>query len=307
MILTRKTAKTKKTTTTTSRFARGRRPYRDPRARDSLAENLIPRLQNASRVMARAMESDGARLKGSDVSSSARSDFRVDLKRQLFPACVVWCPIPLVTHIFPPIGHLGICYADGTVTDFLGPRFVHRGTLGFGTVARYWRLDPSRVVEGGRGDLDAHDAALRRAEHLFNAQEMYNLFGNNCHQYVAHAMNLMAYDGKRDWNMVHLAALVLFRGRWVSAWACAKTWGPCVVVLAACAATGRWDVVVGLFAAFCALVAYFAAYSFGVARPAKKVYETPLKTPRIENEMRGMEGVDRGEDGTVEDGPQRAY
>ena len=257
--------------------------------------------------MARAMESDGARLKGSDVSSSARSDFRVDLKRQLFPACVVWCPIPLVTHIFPPIGHLGICYADGTVTDFLGPRFVHRGTLGFGTVARYWRLDPSRVVEGGRGDFDAHDAALRRAEHLFNAQEIYNLFGNNCHQYVAHAMNLMAYDGKRDWNMIHLAALVLFRGRWVSAWACAKTWGPCVVVLAACAATGRWDVVVGLFAAFCALVAYFAAYSFGVARPAKKVYETPLKTPRIENEMRGMEGVERGEDGTVEDGPQRAY
>ena len=91
------------------------------------------------------MESDDARLKGADVSSSARPEFRVDLKRQLFPACVVWCPIPVVTHVFPWIGHLGICYADGTVTDFLGPRFVHRGTLGFGTVvARYWRLDPSR-------------------------------------------------------------------------------------------------------------------------------------------------------------------
>ena len=36
------------------------------------------------------------------------------------------------------------------------------------------------------------------------------LVGNNCHQYAAHAMNLMAYDKRRDWNMVHLAATMLF-------------------------------------------------------------------------------------------------
>jgi hypothetical protein len=50
------------------------------------------------------------------------------------------------------------------------------------------------------------------------AGEDYNLFGNNCHQFSAHAMNLMAYDGRRDWNMIHLAAFVLLKGKWVDTW-----------------------------------------------------------------------------------------
>ena len=68
--------------------------------------------------------------------------------------------------------------------------------------------------------------------------EYYNLFGNNCHQYAAHAMNLAGYQGKRDWNMVHVAANVLIKGRWVSPWAAAKTWGPFCVAVVACAALG---------------------------------------------------------------------
>lgn len=60
------------------------------------------------------------------------------------------------------------------------------------------------VAEGG-SNTEGYDAAVHRAESFFNAGEDYNLFGNNCHQFAAHAMNLMAYDGRRNWNMVHLA------------------------------------------------------------------------------------------------------
>ena len=67
-------------------------------------------------------------------------------------------------------------------------------------------------------DIARPCAAVRRAESFYNAHENYNLFGNNCHQYSAHAMNLMGYGGRRDWNMVHLAALMLFTGHWVDAW-----------------------------------------------------------------------------------------
>lgn len=28
----------------------------------------------------------------------------------------------LLAVVFPPIGHLGICYSNGLITDFLGPR-----------------------------------------------------------------------------------------------------------------------------------------------------------------------------------------
>jgi len=55
-------------------------------------------------------------------------------------------------------------------------RFVHRGSLGFGAVARYWRLDPARAAEPG-ADAAGYDAAVRRAEVFYNAGENYNLLG----------------------------------------------------------------------------------------------------------------------------------
>ena len=139
----------------------------------------------------------------------------VESRKNCFPMCVVWCPLPMITWLFPPIGHVGIAYSDGLITDFLGSRFIHRGSLGFGAVARYWRLDPGKVTDGA-GGAQTFDTCVRRAESLFNTCEYYNLFGNNCHQYAAHAMNLAGYQGKRDWNMVHVAANVLIKGRWVS-------------------------------------------------------------------------------------------
>lgn len=200
----------------------------------------------------------------------------------------MWCPIPLLTWLLPVIGHLGVCDADGRVTDFLGPRFVHRGSLGFGAVARFWRLDLARVDGGARG----WDAAVRRAEAYFGDTQPYHLLGNNCHQYVAHAMNLAAYDGKADWNMVHLALAVVARGRWVSWRAAAGTWGPFVTAALACAATGAWAffyVVAGVFAS---LVAWFCVYAFVIAKPAQKVYATPRGGAPAEG-ARGVERIER--------------
>ena len=235
-------------------------------------------------------------------ASSSLPSLDMDLKRQSFPLCVVWCPIPVITHLFPPIGHLGVCFSDGEIVDFLGPRFVHRGTLGFGKVARYWRLDPKRWLANGeeagtpesasagvsssandgandpsrsfdRG-VAAHDAAVARASNFFSAHEPYDLLGNNCHQFVAHCLNVGAYGGKRDWNMVHLAILVLVRGEWVNAWACVKTWGVFCALAAACAAKSR-PALAAYGGAFAALAAWFAYYSFFLAQPRRKVFATP--------------------------------
>ena len=239
----------------------------------------------------------------------------IDLKRQSFPLCVVWCPIPVITHLFPPIGHLGVCFSDGEIVDFLGPRFVHRGTPGFGKVARYWRLDPKRWLANGeeagtpesasagvsssakdgandpsrlfdRG-VAAHDAAVARASNFFSAHEPYDLLGNNCHQFVAHCLNLGAYGGKQDWNMVHLAVLVLLKGQWVHKWACVKTWG------VSCGSSRRaitkslanaFGVRVDLSPPPPRVVAY---YSFVLAQPRRKVFATPVKSVREAREMDG--------------------
>ena len=231
-------------------------------------------------------------MHGADSKSDASVvvvDMEIRKRECLFPCCVVWCPIPLVTWLLPPVGHLGICYSSGLVTDFLGPRFVHRGSLGFGAVCRYWRLDPSKVAErrrwkGGDGEGDgegdygiaAWDDGVRRAERFFNEGEDYNIFGNNCHQYAAHALNLMAYDGKKDWNTVHLAAAIVFRGKWTDPVAVAKTWGPFAFVVALSIAFEWYAVAGALGGLFVLAVAWFACYNWIIASPGDKVYATPL-------------------------------
>ena len=95
---------------------------------------------------------DTLRDTGADVSSAGTKSLPpVESRKNRFPMCVVWCPLPMITWLFPPIGHVGICYSDGLITDFLGSRFIHRGSLGFGAVARYWRLDPTKVTDGAGG------------------------------------------------------------------------------------------------------------------------------------------------------------
>jgi hypothetical protein len=68
---------------------------------------------------------------------------------------------------------------------------------------------------------------------------MHNICGDNCHSHVACALNRMearAYRVER-WDMVKLAALVFFRGRFLSWWAALYQFGPfsvfAIVIVAA--------------------------------------------------------------------------
>ena len=47
-----------------------------------------------------------------DVTSSPDAP-RIDPSKARFPYCIVWSPIPLLTWLFPFIGHMGICSSDG--------------------------------------------------------------------------------------------------------------------------------------------------------------------------------------------------
>lgn len=49
---------------------------------------------------------------------------RIDRDHDRYPHCVVWTPIPLLTWIFPFIGHMGIARTDGVIRDFAGPYYV---------------------------------------------------------------------------------------------------------------------------------------------------------------------------------------
>ncbi|CAL9050503.1 unnamed protein product [Musa banksii] len=153
----------------------------------------------------------------------------VDPKKARFPCCIVWSPLPVVSWLAPYIGHVGICREDGTVLDFAGSNFVNIDNFAYGTVARYLQLDREQCCfppnlsahtceqsykHAEQGTAISWDDALHSSMQHFS-HKYYNLFTCNCHSFVANCLNRLAYKGSVWWNMLNLAALILWKGQWV--------------------------------------------------------------------------------------------
>ncbi|XP_065842427.1 transmembrane protein 222-like [Oscarella lobularis] len=150
---------------------------------------------------------------------------KIDANRQRFPYCVVWTPIPLLTWLFPVIGHMGIATSAGVIRDFAGPYYVSEDDMAFGSPTKYWRMNPKLLRES------EWDDAVHQASEDYKHQ-MHNLCCNNCHSHVATALNLMKYNGSTSWNMFKLAFLILIYGKYVNFWAVLKTWLPFLIIVA---------------------------------------------------------------------------
>ncbi|XP_020916621.1 transmembrane protein 222 isoform X1 [Exaiptasia diaphana] len=149
----------------------------------------------------------------------------VDPKRNRYPFCIVWTPIPLLTWIFPFIGHMGIAMSSGVIRDFAGPYYVSEDCMAFGNPTRYWRLNPAKVTSTS----SSWDTAVSSASDEYK-HRMHNLCCDNCHSHVAMALNLMQYDKSSSWNMFKLALYSLVFGKFVSFGGFLKTWLPFVIL-----------------------------------------------------------------------------
>lgn len=149
----------------------------------------------------------------------------MDHNKSRYPFCIVWTPIPILTWIFPILGHMGIALSSGVIRDFAGPYYVSEDNMAFGKPTKYWELNPNKV-KGGRSTWDR---AVTEASEIYKGR-MHNLCCDNCHSHVATALNLMSYDNSSSWNMVKLCFLMLIHGKYVSFVAILKTWLPFVVL-----------------------------------------------------------------------------
>ena len=87
---------------------------------------------------------------GSDIGSEMREKAEIDSKNARFPYCIVWTPLPCITWLIPPIGHMGIAYSTGVIRDFAGPYYVSEDNLAFGSTTRYLQLEPELI----KGNFD---------------------------------------------------------------------------------------------------------------------------------------------------------
>ncbi|XP_075237725.1 transmembrane protein 222 [Lycorma delicatula] len=154
----------------------------------------------------------------------------IDIKNVKYPFCVVWTPIPLLTWLFPFVGHMGICTSTGIIRDFAGPFYVGEDNMGFGNPVKYWQLDPKKVA----GGASIWDQAISEAADVYKTR-MHSLFFDNCHSMVALALNKMNYDNKQNWGMIVLAKNSLIYSHYISWGAWFKTYIPFfILVVIAC-------------------------------------------------------------------------
>lgn len=150
---------------------------------------------------------------------------KIDPRRDRFPFCIVWTPLPVLSWLFPLIGHMGIALSSGVIRDFAGHYTVLEDNMAFGKPTKYWQLDPE-LVDGG---VQAWDRGVTEASDIYKGR-MHNYCCDNCHSHVATALNLMGYKDKKCWTMVSVAFLILIYGKYVSFYAFFKTWAPFLIL-----------------------------------------------------------------------------
>ena len=150
----------------------------------------------------REKEDDDDDLKLPSTSSATTSSEQ----QQKYPLSIVWCAIPILSDIFPFVGHVGITNSDGWIYDFIGDGTIHQSASNNLSFNRVMRVIPLNSINCKH----PIDESLRRVMmHYTRTNERYNLFGQNCHDFVGIVLNLSEYEGKDDWNLLDVALLVL--------------------------------------------------------------------------------------------------
>ena len=157
-------------------------------------------------------------------SSEMISQKDIDLKSSHFPYCIVWTPIPLITYIFPSIGHTGIGNSSGIIHDFASSFFVSVDDFAFGKPTKYI---PLKLTEQEKYDWDR---AILKGDNRYSMEE-HNIFINNCHSHVAYVLNQLNYKGRNNYNMVSIWWMLITKGKYVSFCGFLKTYLGFLIVI----------------------------------------------------------------------------
>ncbi|KAG6508471.1 hypothetical protein ZIOFF_033845 [Zingiber officinale] len=90
----------------------------------------------------------------------------------------------------------------------------------------------------------------------------YNLFTCNCHVFVAACLNQLAYRGSVHWNMLNVAALILWKGQWVDGMSVFRSFSPFTAVLFVGILVAGWPFLIGMAAFSSLLIGWFIVWTY---------------------------------------------
>jgi hypothetical protein len=137
------------------------------------------------------------------------SKAEISIEYNIFPYCLVWTPLPILTLIFPSFGHSGIGDSNGMVHDFTESYIIRFHDFVFGKPTKYFKLELTDE------EIKNFDKAIEKGNNKF-VDEEYSLFTNNCHSYIAYILNELNYQGKNDYNIFSIWWMFVRKGKYVS-------------------------------------------------------------------------------------------
>lgn len=104
-------------------------------------------------------------------------------------------PIPILSWVFPFIGHVGICDSLGRVHDFSGHRTITIDRMAFGRPAIFAHLP---------GCHSSWDDGIAAADQIFRGKS-HKWLSSNCHHHVAACLQEIKYcdsewPEEREWS-----------------------------------------------------------------------------------------------------------
>ena len=99
---------------------------------------------------------------------------------------------------------------------------------------------------------DALQLSRRNYEH-----RTYNLFTCNSYSFAANCLNRLCYDRSMDWNMINVAALMLFKGYWINSMSVIRSFLPFMLVVSLGVMLVGWPFLIGLFSFSLLLLGWF--------------------------------------------------
>ena len=153
--------------------------------------------------------------KDTNLDLSLKND--INLESSIFPYCIVWTPIPIITYIIPTIGHSGIGDSNGLIHDYANSYYVKVFDFSFGKPTKYLKLDLTKEEKIN------YDKAIEKADNKFS-NEKYYFFRNNCHHHVSFVLNELNYNGRKNYSIASIWWMLITKGKFVSFCGFCKTY-----------------------------------------------------------------------------------
>ena len=138
-----------------------------------------------------------------------KNDLFQNNNNSIYKYCITWSHIPLITFLFPFIGHCSIVNSYGFIHDFDSSNFIkiyNENENGFSKIV-YLNLDDNQKK--------IWDNVIEKIDKNYK-KKSFSMCGNNSFKYISNILNNIEYKVKKNYTKCDIFWLIIKEGKFIS-------------------------------------------------------------------------------------------